>query len=68
VTNYLTSKDVAEYLGISRAAVNMGRAGKGPLAGLKFLKLGEHTIRYTTDLVDEFVEKSLTKGKPSKGE
>ncbi len=51
-----TTKQAAEYLGVSKSFLEKDRLGRGML---KHVRLGKKMIRYQSEDLDDFIKKSI---------
>lgn len=58
VTKYRTTKDTSEQLGLSpKSLANSRSSGKG--INLPFIKMGNGSVRYRQEDIDEYMESRL---------
>lgn len=62
LSKFLTTNQVARYLGISASSLEKARStGKGPYAALDHVKIGR-SVRYTREAIEAFVQANRIAG------
>lgn len=60
--HYFTTKEAAEYTGISESYLAKLRMGIGPVEGPKFSRIGLRSVRYKRSDLDDWMASRVTWG------